>query len=42
MKKKTENREEKVLRSSHNTHCNFVPNWGNKFRFCWRQTQGNI
>ena len=26
MKKKTENREEKVLRSSHNTHCNFVPN----------------
>ena len=23
--KKTENREEKVLRNSHCTHCNFVP-----------------
>jgi len=40
--KKTENREEKVLKNSHCTHCNFVPNWGNKFHFYWRQTQANI
>jgi len=42
MKKKTENREEKVLKNNHCIHCNFVPNWGNKFHFYWRQTQGNV
>jgi len=31
--KRTENREEKVLRNNHYTHCNFVPNWRNKFYF---------